>query len=202
MSDKACNKCKAVKPIIDFSRDKHKRDGYATVCKSCKHAYKLFNQAAIKEQRKQYKAKHAAEIKAYMQQYRKHYREKNRAALSAASIAWNKANADRFAEIRRESRKRNAESARTTVRNRRARLKERPGSHTATDVLAIGALQRWRCACCHVDIKRKYHVDHIEPIAKGGSNDRLNLQLLCPMCNISKQDRHPVEFMQTRGFLC
>ena len=29
-------------------------------------------------------------------------------------------------------------------------------------------LQRGKCACCHASIKRGYHVDHIQPLARGG----------------------------------
>ena len=34
-----------------------------------------------------------------------------------------------------------------------------------------------------------YHVDHIRALADGGANDRTNLQLLCPTCNIKKGAR-------------
>lgn len=40
------------------------------------------------------------------------------------------------------------------------------------------------------------------PIARGGSNTDDNVQLLCPACNLKKSAKHPVDFMQERGFLC
>lgn len=46
-----------------------------------------------------------------------------------------------------------------------------------------------------------YHVDHIQPLALGGSNDKTNLQLLCPTCNTKKSAKHPIDFMQSRGLL-
>lgn len=36
---------------------------------------------------------------------------------------------------------------------------------------------------------------------KGGANDKSNIQLLCPHCNLSKGAKHPVDFMQERGML-
>lgn len=33
------------------------------------------------------------------------------------------------------------------------------------------------------------HIDHIYPVAKGGSNDEENLWLACPLCNEHKSDK-------------
>ncbi len=65
----------------------------------------------------------------------------------------------------------------------------------------IGDLQRWRCAACVVVIKTGYHVDHIMPLALGGEHSPSNIQLLCGPCNLRKSAKHPVRFMQERGFL-
>lgn len=47
-----------------------------------------------------------------------------------------------------------------------------------------------------------YHIDHIVPSSRGGSNDISNLALACASCNISKRDRTPEEWggMKGRGF--
>ena len=39
-----------------------------------------------------------------------------------------------------------------------------------------------------------YHIDHILPITRGGSNDVSNLALACAPCNISKRNRTPEEW--------
>ncbi|EMY67780.1 HNH endonuclease [Leptospira vanthielii] len=47
-----------------------------------------------------------------------------------------------------------------------------------------------RCPDCNRNLyskKIKLNVDHIVPISKGGSNDIVNLQLLCEKCNKSKK---------------
>jgi len=65
----------------------------------------------------------------------------------------------------------------------------------------LGLLQRWKCIVCQCGIKNGYHLDHIMPLALGGTNISTNLQLLCPPCNWKKNAKHPVDFMQERGFL-
>lgn len=65
----------------------------------------------------------------------------------------------------------------------------------------IGNLQKWKCAICNCSISEKYHVDHIYPLAKGGSHDALNIQLLCQSCNVRKSAKDPIKYMQERGFL-
>lgn len=45
-----------------------------------------------------------------------------------------------------------------------------------------------RCAYCGAD-NGEFHVDHIVPVAKGGSNDPENLTIACAPCNMSKGDR-------------
>ena len=54
---------------------------------------------------------------------------------------------------------------------------------------------------CHESLRGGFDVDHITPKAAGGGNEITNLQLLCKPCNNAKSDRHPVEFMQGRGYL-
>ena len=73
---------------------------------------------------------------------------------------------------------------------RRTRVR---GSYTAADVRALAVAQRYRCNGCTRDMRvTGYHVDHIHPISRGGSNTVGNLQLLCPRCNLRKAAKLPV----------
>lgn len=88
----------------------------------------------------------------------------------------------------------NPEKAATYARNRRAKLRDAEGTHTDEDVERILNEQDFRCVYCDVDISDEYHIDHITPISRGGSNWPDNLQGLCPPCNLSKSSLTDMEF--------
>lgn len=92
-------------------------------------------------------------------------------------------------------------SAAAGRRNRIAREKKAIGTHSHEDVVAILLAQKGRCAYCRKQLKSKYDVDHIVPMAKGGSNDRSNLQITCPKCNRQKGARDPIFHARTLGLL-
>ena len=76
--------------------------------------------------------------------------------------------------------------ARANCAARRARVKSAPGRYYADDIAKLLTLQRGRCVICRTDISSAYHIDHIVPLVRGGSNWPENLQLLCGSCNRSK----------------
>ena len=55
--------------------------------------------------------------------------------------------------------------------------------------------QGGRCVYCGRKLQMALsHIDHITPVAQGGTNARDNMQLLCPGCNTRKGDRTDQEF--------
>lgn len=68
-------------------------------------------------------------------------------------------------------------------------------------IARLERLQRMRCAVCKASLSGGYHVDHIVALARGGSHEPSNLQLLCSRCNCRKSSKEAVEFMQQNGYL-
>jgi 5-methylcytosine-specific restriction endonuclease McrA len=144
--------------------------------------------------------------------------EKYKEKILASNKASNERNKDKINARRAEYRRVNKEAIRQRVKEaraagkhqaidksanarRRAQEKATGGRVRAADVRELMVLQRYRCATCRCDIRKKYDVDHITPISRGGSSHKLNLQLLCFRCNNTKSNKHPIEFMQSLGFL-
>lgn len=99
-------------------------------------------------------------------------------------------------------RRNNPEKSRAIWHNRRARKIEAGGDLSKGLAERLFKLQRGKCACgCGQPLGDDYHLDHRMPLALGGSNTDDNIQLLTATCNLKKGAKHPVEFMQSRGFL-
>jgi len=61
------------------------------------------------------------------------------------------------------------------------------GRYTADDIAALLIKQNGFCAGgCNRYIAKRYEVDHIIPLSRGGTNWPSNLQLMCKRCNQSK----------------
>lgn len=176
---KTCSVCNEDRPFEAFKRDKRRAAGLSAICKSCS-----MGAAAA------WRDVHQDHIQAYdkmrdANRNRPHKpADKERHRLS--NRAWEKANPDKL---------------RTTWRNKRAKRSSAPGTHSIEDIKRILRQQKCKCAYCRASIKAKYHVDHIVPLAKGGSNWPRNLQLLCVDCNIRKNATDPIKFGQKLGFL-
>jgi hypothetical protein len=50
----------------------------------------------------------------------------------------------------------------------------------------VAAEQKWTCALCTHLLPAQFEVDHVTALYLGGTNERANLQALCPNCHRSK----------------
>lgn len=100
-----------------------------------------------------------------------------------------------YKETALEWRQCNAAHLRANSHNRRALFNSAPGSFSEEDVHNLFVKQNGECtACLDYLVKTGYHIDHIMPLSKGGSNWPENLQLLCPTCNLEKSAKLPEEW--------
>jgi len=140
-----------------------------------------------------------------LREYDREYRRKNLEIERVRDRMRYAKRKEHFAATAREWRKNNKErhalNQRVNGHKRRARMRNVPGVITAADIKFLIGKQRGKCPVCRKKLGKKYHLDHIVPLVKGGTNELTNAQLLHPICNCSKQARDPIEFMQSRGFL-
>lgn len=126
--------------------------------------------------------------------------EKERDRLNLAK--WRAENPEQNAASSKRWRQDNPEKSAAIDRNKRAKRKSAEGEHTAADVRSLIERQKNKCAECGVSLLvTGYHVDHIMPLALGGTNWPWNLQILCPPCNQHKHATDPFVFAQRKGRL-
>lgn len=118
------------------------------------------------------------------------YYVKHRALIQARTRAYQDANPDK-----------KRLHSRVTANRRRKAVLASDVHYGVNDVERLKKLQRNKCANCGKSLKNGFHVDHRIPLAKGGDNGPMNIELLCPTCNISKGAKLPHEFAQLHGRL-
>lgn len=129
------------------------------------------------------------------------WRQKNIDLVKKMVAAWAAANPSKVRASKDAWQARNPDYRRLQSHTRRAR-KQLVGGRLSNGLRQkLFLLQRGKCPCCGKPLGNNYHLDHIHPISRGGSNTDDNMQLLRARCNIQKHSKHPVEFMQSRGFL-
>lgn len=169
-------------PVAEFYKCASRPDGLRPRCKACDSVADAEYRATHSEKLKAYRVARKDELKVYDA---KRYAD-NREEFKAIASKWK---AD------------NPEDARINNHNRRARMLEVGGKLSSGLSGRLFKLQRGKCACCKTPLGDKYHRDHYLPLALNGPNEDWNVQLLCAPCNLQKSAKHPIDFMQQRGFL-
>lgn len=179
---KKCTKCRIDKDESEFRRDSQKSDGLYSSCKACVSLWVSAHKEYYRDKKREYREKDEHKIRTYRREYylKNVDQEKEAAKLWAGS---------------------NRLKRRISESSRRAAKRRSSGKYGKEDVEALLSLQKWKCACCKGKVGKIFHIDHVMPLSKGGSNSKDNLQILCPTCNMQKKDKHPVKFMQEKGFL-
>jgi len=186
---KKCSTCLDVKPLEAFYKNSRTLDGFFYQCKACQNAY---TKKWVANHPNSAKRKKSTDI----------WRAKNPHKVREKDARYYAKYADQIKSQKSVYRKTHPEAIAAARHRYRARKRNAPGAHTAQDIQDLFLLQQSACAMCHQSfVKVKSHVDHIMPLALGGSNDKTNLQLLCAQCNLRKSSKHPVIFAQQMGFL-
>lgn len=72
---------------------------------------------------------------------------------------------------------------------RRLQEKAQGDGYTAADVRLQHLSQHGKCWHCFKPVGKRYHIDHLIPLKKGGKHDASNIVISCPLCNLSKKDK-------------
>lgn len=158
------------------------RDSHAEEMQTLQNAWVACNPDRVKEKSKRYYVRHAAKIRAKSSAYH----SENKAAI-----------AEKFKLYRQKP----EYKARATMYREKRETGLSTGMLLPDIYERLLKAQRGKCPCCKKELGTDYHLDHIFPISRGGTNTDDNVQLLRKICNLNKHAKHPVDFMQERGYL-
>lgn len=131
----------------------------------------------------------------------KRYYDRHAFKVRAKSVAYHHQNKDELNARAREYKAQPSYKAKDHTYRERREHGLNTGSLSTNIVARLHKAQRGLCVCCRLALGNDYHLDHIMPLALGGKNTDDNVQLLRRVCNLNKHAKHPVDFMQERGFL-
>lgn len=207
VGNKACRQCgidqgqtrRALAPITGETDRERKR----------RLAYRQRNRDAVLEGKRAYRAANAEKERAYRQARKAEriaspeYQAKQQAKRDAAmqrdrDKAEQKRRAVEARERRSiEARQRHVLRDRAKQSRRRALMRGARGKAGLAQVELIRALQGGRCAYC--GSSDDLHLDHVQPVKKGGQHVPSNLQFLCGWHNMSKKDQSDSEYRDRMG---
>lgn len=213
-----CGRCGDVLPAtIEFFHRNHKqRLGLQTICISCK---KIDDAAYLDAHREENRITSRNRYYTKVDERLK-YREENKERTAKTKREWRKNNPDKVKAHKSESQKRNPEGKKRRMnrynekhplaqklRGRISMMRRRvsdPINWDKAELTKMYEAQDGMCAYCGIsifwEVPYDIHVDHINPVVKGGTNDLDNLCLACADCNLSKNDSTLADWQARRGW--
>lgn len=182
---KECCKCKLFKELKEFNKNKSKKDGLATECKSCK-----------KIQNKKYRKEHLSYYKIYyennkivLSEKKKDYVTKNKEEYCKRQHNWYIKNID-LVKKRVSLYKKEHPEQYQMYSNRRLAAKK----SSVIDVFTVQNIIGKYGNCCFYCGGLFEEIDHYLPLSKGGTHTLDNVRPSCKQCNLTKSNKLPEDF--------
>lgn len=164
---RTCASCKVPKALTEFNCKSGNKRHYS--CRQCtrekSRQYYLKNKDKVLQANKAWRLANSEK----MNEYKSHWREKNRDKDRKSKSKWRKRNLDKVAEFQGRRRARELQSFVEPIIPK-----------------VVWERDNGECKICNLPIEGKFHLDHIKPLALGGTHEYANVQLAHPHCNYSK----------------
>jgi 5-methylcytosine-specific restriction endonuclease McrA len=165
-------------------------------------AYKAAHEEEIRAYQKAYAAARSEQMRAYLKTYRATHKERVRARQKAYEAAHRDERRAYEAEYRAAHKEEYRAQKRAWTKTPRGRAKRAAedarrrasGYISPKTVVALREEAHGICPYCYGPIETG-HLDHIVPIASGGTNERDNLIWCCGVCNMRKGSRSLLQYL-------
>lgn len=202
--------CRICRETLNHARYERYRRSHSDAVRARSRAWKEKNPDRCREHDRTRYAKHTAKRLAAT----KKWRVENRDRARELSVTWRKNNPEKAADSARKRSKRwrihhpdaarayhqmyvkqHADAYAAAARRRRAKKVAASGNHTAADIRRIYHEQQGLCFYCKIELTGRFHVDHMVPLDRGGSDWPDNLCCACQSCNLRKHTKTAEEFL-------
>jgi len=184
---KLCSKCCKVKALSSFTEQKASPDGKDYWCRLCRaeyrQAYYTKNKASENALASEWKRQNSLYLSSYNRQYHEDRYQ--------SDPVYRQHKIDLMVEWQR----RNPEYQRSQKARRRAIMRDSGGVVTRSEICSMMEEQRGKCFYCPASLTNSYHLEHKTPLVRGGTNQRKNVCLSCPTCNLRKGQKTSQEFL-------
>lgn len=201
---KKCCHCGKELPVSQFYRSKRRVDGYAENCIECrKQLYRnelLKDPEIFKKRWKRYMSN--PETKKRYSNYRTGWVIKNPEKHKAACKNWHEAHKEYHSMLVKNWYKTENGKHHTKKKSANRRVLERNAGRLSSKVVQevefenIALYGALTCVYCKDPIQGKYHLEHKIPLIRGGKNEKNNLAISCPSCNLHKGTMTDKEFLE------
>ena len=188
---KCCSKCKQLKPLCEFNKDRKFKDGLNIYCRACQSDYQNSPRAAARraelKRTDKYKAKAAERAKRPEVKAKAAERAK-RPEVKAKAAEYNKSPQGRVVNAKAQA---NYRAKHYGIRNHRRRHWQ------SSDITKRYLYQAGRCLGCYTPYElNELELDHNLPLVRGGESTYNNLLMLCRSCNASKATKTFAEWKE------
>lgn len=191
---KQCSKCQQVKSQSEFYGKKSSSDGLNSWCKTCfkKQVSKRYtaNPEPAKQRSKKWRLDNPEKVK----QNNKIWKSNNAEYAAIKNSEWRKNNHSQHLENTRKWSSNNQLRRRENELKRRA-IKNKNGVYKIS-IKELRKLRNQNCLYC--EQIAEITIDHIIPIARGGSHSIGNLAPACQSCNSSKGSKTITEWKMAK----
>ena len=204
-SDGACYEC-SLRKCREWQQNNREKSVAAS------QKYQRANADKVKVYRKRFYESNAERLRAASREWRANHRTEkslsarayyllNAEARRDYSTSYRRTNPDDAKRRVREWTRAHPEATRVYQARRRSAKSASQSNYTRSDVLNLFLKQKGKCVGCLRRITKGYHVDHVKPLSRGGSNAANNIQLLCQPCNQRKHAKDPIVWARQSGRL-
>lgn len=167
------------------------RESHREQERECRRKYYAVHREQSREYSRSYYITHREQTREQNRERCRRYHAEHRQEMRDGVRRYRHAHPDRKYAANRRHRAKYPEKHRAYRHNRRARELTAEGQYNGEDAQRQYRRQWGHCFWCSEPVGNTYHIDHVMPLSRGGSNWPENLVITCRKCNSKKCNKLP-----------